>query len=232
MGTFSWSVITYSSAGSHGSFQLRFSGFAFVYQGAVCVFKQLALLGFESLASWSFSSNGCLHSSQNFFSSKHTMPQTMNNSMSTFTLLVALPSSSHSSSTRQHSLHPLVFLCQTTTLSCISRALTDSLPALLLSLCEHVGASSAMSSGSFASSNSISAPSSLPTTIHGQSATRPGTLVVPSFIFTYSTLSSPAVVSSLPSSTRTTFLPFNDRGLFWWDFSVFFHAAHSWEGFF
>ena len=29
------------------------------FQVAVCVFKQLALLGFESLAFWDFSSNGC-----------------------------------------------------------------------------------------------------------------------------------------------------------------------------
>ena len=36
------------------SFELRFSMFAFAYQVVVCVFKQLALLGFESLAFWGF----------------------------------------------------------------------------------------------------------------------------------------------------------------------------------
>ena len=61
-GILSWSAATYSSAGSHGSFQLRFSVFAFAYQVAACAFKQLALLDFESLAFWGFSSNGCPHS--------------------------------------------------------------------------------------------------------------------------------------------------------------------------
>ena len=45
-GVLSWSAATYSSEGSHGSFQLHFSMIAFAYQVAVCVFKQLALLGF------------------------------------------------------------------------------------------------------------------------------------------------------------------------------------------
>ena len=58
----SWSTATYSSAGSLGSFQLRLSVFTFAYQVAVCVFKQLMLLGFESLVFWGFSSNGCPHS--------------------------------------------------------------------------------------------------------------------------------------------------------------------------
>ena len=53
-GCFSWSAVMYSSAGSHGSFQLHFSVFAFAYQLAVCVFKQFSLLGFESLTFWGF----------------------------------------------------------------------------------------------------------------------------------------------------------------------------------
>ena len=43
------------------SLQLHFSVFALAYQLAVCVFKQLMLLGFETLAFWGFW--GCLHSS-------------------------------------------------------------------------------------------------------------------------------------------------------------------------
>ena len=148
----------------------------------------------------------------------------MNNSMSTFTSPVALPSSSHSSST--------TFLISTLTvtttlpsslsvpLPCnyalsqeISRVLADSLPALLSSFREHVGETSEMSSGSFTASNSISAPSSLPSTIHSQSSTPPGTLVFSSFISTYRALRSPAVVFSLPSSTRTTFPPLTFGGL-------------------
>ena len=68
-----WFSSIYSSAHSHifkcrlawlvsASFQPCFSVFAFAYQVAVCVFKQLALLGFESLAFWGFSSNDCPHS--------------------------------------------------------------------------------------------------------------------------------------------------------------------------
>ena len=64
-----------------------------------------------------------------------------------------------------------------------------------------------MSSASFTASNSISVALSLPSAIQGLSSTLPFALVIPSFIFTYSTLGFPAVVSSLPSSTCTAFPP-------------------------
>ena len=86
----------------------------------------------------------------------------------------------------------------------ISRALADSLPALLSSLREHVGESTGSSSGSVASSISTPLPLSLPASDPSQSSLSSGTLVVPSFISTYSTLSSPSVVSSLLPATSNT----------------------------
>ena len=52
---FPWSAVTCSSAGSHGSSQLRFSVFAFMlFKQRVCVLEQLALLGFLSFSTCGF----------------------------------------------------------------------------------------------------------------------------------------------------------------------------------
>ena len=130
------------------------------------------------------------------YASQRTMSRSTNNSRSTFTPPAVSPSSSHSSSTTSISTVTTTSLSSTgvqlpdsNALSqAISRALADSLPALLSSLREHVGDNTSMSSGSATSSATMSSPSTVPATIHSQSSTQSGTLAVPSFISTYSTL--------------------------------------------
>ena len=154
------------------------------------------------------------------YASQRTMSRSTNNSRSTFTPPAVSPSSSHSSSTTSISTVTTtspsstgVQLPDSNALSqAISRALADSLPALLSSLREHVGDNTSMSSGSATSSATMSSPSTVPATIHSQSSTQSGTLAVPSFISTYSTLGSPVVASSLLPVTSTTFPPLSIGG--------------------
>ena len=85
-----------------------------------------------------------------------------------------------------------------------SRALADSLPSLLSSLREYSGGNTNMAatSGSFISaSNSTQSPASSSSVTPGSTSQSSGTLVVPSFISTYSTLGGPSVVSILPASS-------------------------------
>ena len=85
-----------------------------------------------------------------------------------------------------------------------SRALTDSLPSLLSSLQDYSGGNTNMAatSDSFISaSNSTQSPASSSSVTPRSTSQSSGTLVVPSFISTYSTLGGPSVVSTLPTSS-------------------------------
>ena len=140
-----------------------------------------------------------------------------NNSRSTFTLPTTSSSSSHSSSTTSStsctstvttspSSQTAPSLDHNALSQAISRAFADSLPALLSSLRGHVGKNTSTAFGSVASSDptpSLSALSSF-NPYPCQPSSSSGTLVVPSFISTYSTLGSPSVVSSLPSAISVT----------------------------
>ena len=89
-----------------------------------------------------------------------------------------------------------------------SRALADSLPSLLSSLRDYSGRNTneAVMSGTFIlGSNSTQSPASSSSVTPGSTSQSSGTLVVPSFISTYSTLGSPLVVSILPASSTEHF---------------------------
>ena len=152
---------------------------------------------------------------------KRTM-RTTNNSLSTVTPSTASPSSFNDSSTSTTSASTSIVtsassqsvsLPDNNALSlAISQALADSLPALLSSLREHAVQNTSSSSVPLAPSAS---PAIVPpATVPGQSLPQSGTFgqVVPSFIPTYSTLSSPAVVSSLSPVTSSTFPPLSLGG--------------------
>ena len=156
-----------------------------------------------------------------FVLAKRTM-RTTNNSLSTVTPSTASPSSSNDSSTSTTSASTSIVtsassqsvsLPDNNALSlAISQALADSLPALLSSLREHAVQNTSSSSVPLAPPASPAVVP--PATVPGQSLPQLGTFgqVVPSFIPTYSTLSSPAVVSSLSPVPSSTFPPLSLRG--------------------
>ena len=86
----------------------------------------------------------------------------------------------------------------------ISRALAESLPPLLSSLRDSSGGNSNMASTPVphsSASTSTQSPASSSSGTTGCTSQSSGTLVVPSFISTYSSSGDPSVVSSLPATS-------------------------------
>ena len=98
-----------------------------------------------------------------------------------------------------------VSLPDTNTLAqAISRALAESLPPLLSSLRDSSGGNSNMAATSVplsSASTSTQSPASSSSGTPGSTSQSSGTLVVPSFISTYSSSGGPSVVSSLPATS-------------------------------
>ena len=138
--------------------------------------------------------------------------RTTNNSLSTMSSPVTASSLSRSGSTPAPPVNtpalppsqPVSLPDNNSLTQAFSRALADSLPSLLSSLREYSGGNTNMAatSGSFISaSNSTQSPASSSSVTPGSTSQSSGTLVVPSFISTYSTLGGPSVVSILPASS-------------------------------
>ncbi|CAH3169850.1 unnamed protein product [Porites lobata] len=138
--------------------------------------------------------------------------RTTNNSLSTMSSPVTASSPSSSGSTPAPTVNTSasppsqpVSLPDTNALAqAISRALAESLPPLLSSLRDSSGGNSNTAAASVplsSTSTSTQSPASSSSSTPGSTSQSSGTLVVPSFISTYSSSGGPSVVSSLPATS-------------------------------
>ena len=188
----------------------------------ICVAVCGAVLLFFSIPSLLSSSPTACFSGSFFNSSRHASRhiffrmRTTNNSLHTMSSPVTASSLSCSGSTPAPLVNtpasppsqPVSLPDNNSLAQAFSRALADSLPSLLSSLRDYSGRNTneAATSGTFISgSNSTQSPASSSSVTPGSTSQSSGTLVVPSFISTYSTLGSPSVVSTLPASSTEHF---------------------------
>ena len=138
--------------------------------------------------------------------------RTTNNSLSTMSSPVTASSPSSSGSTPAPTVNTPasppsqpVSLPDTSALAqAISRALAESLPPLLSSLQDSSGGNLNMAATPVplsSASTSTQSPASSSSVTPGSTSQSSGTLVVPSFISTYSSSGGPSVVSSLPATS-------------------------------
>ena len=148
-------------------------------------------------------------------SSRSSGMRTTNNSLSTMSSPVTASSPSSSGSTLAPTVNTSasppsqpVSLPDTNALAqAISRALADSLPPLLSSLRDSSGGNSNTAAASVplsSTSTSTQSPASSSSSTPGSTSQSSGTLVVPSFISTYSSSGGPSVVSSLPATSSAS----------------------------
>ena len=147
-------------------------------------------------------------------SSRSLRMRTTNNSLSTMSSPVNTSSRSASGSTPAPTVNtpasppsqPVSLPENNALAQAISRALAESLPPLLSALRDSSGGNTNMATtaGPLSSaSTSTPPPASSSSGTPGPTSQSSGTLVVPSFISTYSSLGSPSVVSSLPAMSST-----------------------------
>ena len=185
----------------------------------VCGAVHLASFAFFSDL-WSVSLTVCFFLYPFFFhlffkacgSSRSFRMRTTNNSLSTMSSPVTASSPSSSGSTPAPTVNTPasppsqpVSLPDTNALAqAISRALAESLPPLLSSLRDSSGGNSNTAAASVplsSTSTSTQSPASSSSSTPGSTSQSSGTLVVPSFISTYSSSGGPSVVSSLPATS-------------------------------